>query len=230
MGTEALHDLTAAYALDALDAEERHEYEEHLARCGRCRDELASLSETASSLAYGVDAPPPPVRLRARILDTARAERPNIVPLRPRWAVPAAVTAVAGVAAVIALAIWSSSLSSKVDRLQARSDNAERVASILAAPGAKHLAIPSRGTLIVTPGGSGALVLTNLRQAPNGEIYEAWVAVAGRPKAAGTFNTTGPLTAVPLDRAVPKGAIVMVTRERHAVSGPTTTPFIRVTT
>ena len=55
MGTEALHDLTAAYALDALDPQERREYEAHLARCERCRDELASLSDTATSLAYAVD-------------------------------------------------------------------------------------------------------------------------------------------------------------------------------
>src|SRR5207253_6326006 len=45
MGTQALHDLTAAYALDALDEPERREYEAHLARCEQCRDELASLSE-----------------------------------------------------------------------------------------------------------------------------------------------------------------------------------------
>src|SRR5919109_310159 len=133
MATEAIHDLTAAYALDALDAAERREYEAHLALCERCRAELASLSEAASALAYGVEAPAPPPRLRARILDSARAERTNVVPLRPRWAIPAAVTAVAAVAAVIALAIWASSLSGRVDRLQVRSDKSERVAAVLAA-------------------------------------------------------------------------------------------------
>src|SRR5919108_5982985 len=94
MGTQALHDLTAAYALDALDADERREYEAHLARCERCRTELASLSEAATSLAYGVEAPAPPPQLRDRILERARAERPNVVPLRPRWAVPSAAAAV----------------------------------------------------------------------------------------------------------------------------------------
>src|SRR5207302_3380988 len=144
--------------LDALDAAERREYEGHLARCERCREELASLSEAATALAYGVEAPAPSPRLRARILEHAHAERDNVVPLRPRWAVPAAATAVAAVAAVIALAIWASSLSGKVDRLQARNGKSERVAAILAAPGARHVQIPARGALVVAPNGAAALV------------------------------------------------------------------------
>ena len=46
-----VHDLTAAYALDALDPEEERSYEQHLAGCERCREELASFSEVAGSLA-----------------------------------------------------------------------------------------------------------------------------------------------------------------------------------
>ena len=127
MGTQALHDLTAAYALDALDPEERREYEAHLARCDRCRDELASLSEASTSLAYAVDPAAPPPQLRERILAAARAERPNVVPLRPRWALPAAATAVVAVAAAIALAVWATSLSGRLDR---RSKIALRVAPL----------------------------------------------------------------------------------------------------
>src|SRR5918912_1315904 len=47
---ESIHQLTPAYALDALDADEEREYEEHLARCPRCREDLAAFSEAASSL------------------------------------------------------------------------------------------------------------------------------------------------------------------------------------
>jgi anti-sigma factor RsiW len=32
------HGLTVAYALDALDADERRAYEEHLVDCERCRE------------------------------------------------------------------------------------------------------------------------------------------------------------------------------------------------
>ena len=88
MEADVLHDLTAAYALDALDPGDARRYEAHLARCERCQGEFAELSETATALAYATDAPAPPAELRTRILDQARAERPNLVPLRPRWVKP----------------------------------------------------------------------------------------------------------------------------------------------
>ena len=60
MEANALHELTPAYALDALSADEEREYEAHLARCEHCRSELTSLSEAATSLAYGIESPPLP--------------------------------------------------------------------------------------------------------------------------------------------------------------------------
>ena len=107
MAHEAVHDLTAAYALDALDERERAEYEAHLATCEACRAELASLQEGAASLAYSVPAPAPPLQLRERILQQARSERSNVVPLR-RSRVNYALGAAAAVAATVAIAlgIW----------------------------------------------------------------------------------------------------------------------------
>ena len=54
MEDDRAHDLTAAYALDALDPEEREGFEAHLAQCERCRDEVAELSAAASALAFGL--------------------------------------------------------------------------------------------------------------------------------------------------------------------------------
>src|SRR5438132_1101797 len=50
MEADAIHELTVAYALDALDEHDEREYEEHLARCPSCREELASLTEAATLL------------------------------------------------------------------------------------------------------------------------------------------------------------------------------------
>ena len=85
MAADALHDLTAAYALDALGSEDARAYEAHLAHCDRCREELAELSDAAGALAYATEAPAPSAELRARILQQAARERMNVVPLRPRW-------------------------------------------------------------------------------------------------------------------------------------------------
>ena len=41
-----MHDYTAAYALDALDREESARYEEHLATCAECQEQLAQLPVT----------------------------------------------------------------------------------------------------------------------------------------------------------------------------------------
>ena len=85
-----LHDLTAGYALDALDPDERARYEEHLASCETCRAELQEFWQVAGALGRAAGGPTPPASLRDRILEQARDERPNVVPFRRRIAVPVA--------------------------------------------------------------------------------------------------------------------------------------------
>jgi hypothetical protein len=230
MDTEALHDLTAPYALHALDSEEARAYERHLAHCDRCRRELADLSETATALAYAADGPEPPAGLRERILDAAGAERPNVVPLRPRWAIPAAATAVVAVAAAVALAIWATSLSRSLDEERSARRADQRAAAIVGDPAVHRVDIPGgRGSLYVTPNGSAALVLARLQHAHPGRTYEAWIAAGGKPKPAGTFEGGRSVVTVALDGRVPEGAQVLVTEEQDGgVDVPTTTPFVSV--
>jgi anti-sigma factor RsiW len=214
MESLTVHDLTAAYALDALDPDEARAYEEHLAHCERCRRELAELSEAAGSLAYAVDAPSPSASLRDRILVTARAEHDNVVPLRPRWTVAAKViTAVAALLA-IGFAAWAASLSRSLDSERSAREQADRVLAVLSDPAAKRVPVSgARGTLVLSPTGEAALVVSQLARAPSGKTYEAWVIEAGRPLRAGTFDGGG-TTSVLLDRPVPRGAQVAVTIEQ----------------
>src|SRR6266566_443431 len=97
-----VHDLTAAYALDALDGDEAEAYELHLGQCEDCRAQLAELNETAGALAYGTIASVPPPRLREAILEQAAAERSNVVPLlRRRWVVRGLAVAAAAAACIV---------------------------------------------------------------------------------------------------------------------------------
>jgi anti-sigma-K factor RskA len=215
MEHDAIHELTAAYAVDALDPEEADAFERHLAGCERCREELAALSATATALVYAAPAVEPPARLREAILDAARAERPNVVPLAPRRSRTAAVLgAVAAVAACLAvgLGIWNVVLH---DRLgDAR--QALRTAPLQGAS----------GSLVVGPSGKGVLVVAGLEPAPAGRTYEAWVVRGGTAEPAGTFPGGG-TSVVRLDRPVPDGAVVAVTVEPAGGSAqPTTKPFI----
>jgi anti-sigma-K factor RskA len=227
MEADALHDLTAAYALDALDAEDERRYEAHLARCERCQSELAELSESAGALAYASEAPLPSAELCARILDQAKSERPNVVLLRPRWLRPVIAAAAVAACAAIGLGLWALSLSGKLDRREAELARQQRVAQILAQPRSHKISF-SRGTLVVGPNGEGALVLNKLADPGSNRTYEAWVADGGAPQPAGLF-AGGTTVAVPLAQPVRDGATVMVTEEKAGgTEAPSRAPFLIV--
>jgi anti-sigma-K factor RskA len=199
MERSGIHELSAAYALDALDPADGREFERHLAHCAECREHVAAFQEAAAGLAHGAPAPEPPPQLRDRVLRLARAERaPKAVPLRPRWLFPAtaSVAAVAACAA-LALGLWAASLQGQV----------EERAQVIELAGAQ-------GSLLVQPSGEATLIISRLESAPTGKTYEAWVIEDGRARAAGLFAGGGDPTAVPLTRPVPEGAIVAVTLER----------------
>ena len=214
-----LHTLSAPYALDALTPDERERFEAHLRTCDRCRDELAGLQEAAGSLAFAVDGPAPPAALRSAILDAARAERPNVVPLRPRstFASVAAAFAVAASAAAVGFGVWAASLHDSLA-------HSRTAVGVLGNPMSRHLPVGGgRGELVVAPSGKSVLAV-RLPKLPSGKTYEAWIADPA-VRRAGQFEG-GVFT---LPRRVKRGAQVMVTIERAGgVDAPTSTPLLAV--
>jgi anti-sigma factor RsiW len=215
MEQDGIHGLTAAYALHALDEADEREYEAHLSACPRCRDELASLTEASASLAFAVESPAPPAALRERILDAARADRSNVIPLRPRrWT--GAVSAVAAAAAVVAVALgaWAFSLRSELDDTREALERQHDAAAVLADPSARSVSLSGAdGRLVVAPDGPAALVVSGLDPAPSGHGYEMWVIRRGEPRSAGTFRVEDGRVVVRLRRDVPRGSTVAVTLE-----------------
>ena len=202
---EDLHELTAAYALDALEADERSAYEAHLAECERCRAHLRDLGETVGALALAAEGPAAPAALRDRILVAARKEEPsNVVAIgsrRRRWYAVGAVAAAAAVGVTIGLSVALTGGGSQSDKLAAS---------------------------VSVAGGVAELSVSGLPDAPAGKAYEIWVIEGNSaPKPAGLFTETGdPVT---LTRPAPAGSTVAVTLERAAGS-ETPTPPIRVST
>src|SRR5580765_5058283 len=224
MESLTVHDLTAAYALDALESAEAREYEAHLATCADCQADLAQLGGAVSALAFAVESPVPPATLRDRIIEAARSERGNVVPLRPRWTFPVVAVAAVAACAAIGLGIWAASLSSSLNGERSAREQADRALSILADPKATRLPVAgeTNGSLVVSPNGEAALVVSRLERAPSGKTYEAWVIQDGMPKRAGTFKGGGDTSVLHLQRAVPNGAKVAVTLERQpGVDQPT---------
>ncbi|MGZ4381971.1 MAG: anti-sigma factor [Gaiellaceae bacterium] len=197
-----LHDLTAAYALDALDPDEAEAYERHLGQCEDCRVQLAELTEPAGALAFGAVAPIPPPRLRAAILEQAAAERSNVVPLlRRRWVARGLAVAAAAAACIVvgfAVSLSRSSHTQYVGLGVSRDAN-----------------------------GQATLTVSGLGAAPQGKTYEAWVIPAGRsPRPAGLFPG-GRTATLRLPGTVPQNAVVAVTIERAGgVKAPTMTPIL----
>ena len=70
-----IHALSGAYAVDALDDDERELFEQHLAVCPECRAEVRSFSETAALIAE-TEAETPPPSLRDSVLSGIASTRP----------------------------------------------------------------------------------------------------------------------------------------------------------
>src|SRR5205085_10103581 len=167
---------------------------------------------------------PPPAELRERILGTARGERPNVVPLRPRGTYAFGAVAAVAVAAAVALAIWNVSLSNSLD--DQKSANAKLV-EVLGTPRATHPLTGADGRLAVATSGRAALVLCGVGSAPSGKTYEAWVLAGKKAARAGEFQAGHGCVPVFLARRVPPGSRVAVTVEPAGGSDqPTTTPII----
>ena len=201
-----LHELTPAYALDALADDERRAFEAHLAGCERCRADLAGLTETTGALGLAADAAEPPSGLRDRILAAAREEGPsNVVAIashrRRRLAIAGVVAAVA--AAALAIGLYAA-LSG-------------------GGPGADRLALS-----VATDQGVTTATITGLDAAPSGKAYELWVIEGSTPKPAGLFADGGKQV-VRLTRPAPEGSTVAVTLER-AGGAPAPTTRVLVST
>jgi anti-sigma-K factor RskA len=215
-----VHSLVAPYALDSLGDEEERGFEQHLATCKRCREELAGLREAAVSLAYGVAGPEPPTALRERILTQARAERPNATALPRRrrgWAAPLAAAAALAAAVALGFGVWSATRPATRDAFSA----------VLARPGAKLVPLDGRGAIAVAPDGTAALAFI-VPPAPAGKAYEAWVIQGGTPKPAGLFEGGDGTSVLDFEQPVRRGAVVAVTLERDGGAKRPTRPPLAV--
>lgn len=204
MSTHEIHALSGAYAVDALDADERARFEEHLASCPTCQDEVASLQE-ATALLGAVEETPLPAGLRDRVLADIKTVRPlppvgggtlpdlpNLTERRrrPRWS---GLVSIAAAAALVVggVVVWE----------QTRDDAGQNQAqspidAILRARDVKHVSVDLPGGASATVFSSLAhnravLVTDDMPAAPAGRVYQVWLQRGDRMVPAGLMSEGG---------------------------------------
>jgi len=223
------HTLAGAYAMDAISAPDREQFERHLAGCEECAREIASLREATAVLGTAA-AEPLPAGLKERVMAAAAVTRqqppadeaqtqaqakPNARGIWPRsLAWPGRLALAAGAAtaaAVLVLAVVfgvaNGSMRQQLDQAQASS---QQIAAVLTARDAVMTSGPVSGggtATIVMSHARHALVFTaqGLRALPASRGYELWlIGPAGtRPVGmlpAGSHGMTGPVIASGLRR------------------------------
>lgn len=192
-----VHALSGAYAVDALDTEERARFEEHLRGCATCRTEVDELRGTAALLAADADVAPPPA-LRDAVLAGIESVRPlppraplgdpgpggsgpsspatggrrpaRRLPLRPTHLLLAAAAVV--LVALVGVAAW---------RPWSQPDDAPTATErVLAAEDAvrttERLPDGSQATVVVSRSEGSAVIITeDMAPAPDGKVYELWL-------------------------------------------------------
>ena len=168
-----LHKLSAPYALDALDGDDRARFEEHLAGCEQCRGELAGLARRRRRARLRGRRAGAAARRCAGASSTRRAPRSGRTSCRsaPRrlGASTFAATRASPRPRRVALGVWAASLHHSLAHERSALSVLERSAR---APHIRCRAAP--GALVVAPSGEAVLALAPAGAAA-GKTYEAWV-------------------------------------------------------
>lgn len=234
-GHEAVEALLGAYALDAVEPDERELVEAHLAHCDRCRAEVADHREVAAALAGSdsapdglwdriaeslSDAPPSEVVPLDRMRPAARARRGGgRGRLGVFGAVAAAVVVVVAMGgAAFTIAEQDQEIDDIADQLeQAQSPEGMRVAEMVDESG---------GTTVsaVVDGEHGYLFADGLEPLDAGWTYQLWGASDGRMRSLGLLGGEPSLETFEVQEGV---TTLAITREESpGATEPTTEPLV----
>lgn len=230
------HALAGAYALDAVEGPELGRFERHLRRCRSCGNEVRSLAEVTTALAFAVGAPPP-AGLRSRVLATASVTRQVPAPAQPlrrpapAWA-PGLAAGAAAACLAVAVVLGFIAVSAQ-HKLVAAQSQSQAIAAVLGAPDARIASqATTRGgtaTVVVSRAEHQMVVTTNgLPPLPAAEVYELWLMGPPRVRPAGLLpRPSAGRTASLLASGLQAGDQIGMTVEPAGGTGsPTTKPIL----
>ncbi|MFC6149417.1 MULTISPECIES: anti-sigma factor [Mumia] len=233
------HNLSGAYALDALDAAERDAYESHLAECSDCAEEVRGFRATAARLGAAEETHVPE-HLRRTVLDAvARTpqERPVVVDLashpRTRWATRALLVA-ASLALVVGAAVFGVTQRDRADDMAAQQ---EAITAVLSAPDAAMVSSPVEGggTVRVLQSAELAkavMVVSDLPKLAEDEDYQMWTQSDGAMHSAGVLprDEQGSRGAHVMDDVTGVTAVAISIEPAGGSEEPTSDPIVLIET
>jgi anti-sigma-K factor RskA len=178
-----LLELATPYALDAISETERIAIDRQIATAPAAvaaafNDEVRAVRETMALVSASTAADPPP-RLRAAVLEAARAQDPRR--LRLRTLVLAAAAAI-----VVGLAAFGAGVALRPSPSQTTAQQ------VMAAPDARTVSGPiAGGTATVTfsrTKNAGVLSMKNVPPPAQGTVYQMWLVNDKGPQSAGTMD------------------------------------------
>lgn len=241
-----LHQLTGAYAADALTGAELAQFEKHLGQCPSCAEEVRGLRETAARLGIATSIVPPPA-MRRQVLEAASRTRQlapsgrrllldSGTPARGGWLRralprPVSVAAMAALAAaVVVLAFLQAGTHHRLE--QAQSAN-QAVAAVLAAPGARIVtsgtAVGGTVTAVVSVRDHEAVITTaGMPAPPASRVYQLWLISVSGARSAGLMPASSAGSTPPVLTAdIQPGDHLGITIEPAGGSArPTTAPVV----
>ena len=242
-----LDELLGAYALDAVDEDEREQVEAYLERTPEARSLVAEYRETVTLLAdSGTEAPP---GLWERIEQTLEEEPPQLATPLPEGVVAfeprrarfrrriAAAVAVAAVAVVGTLTVKVVQQDDRINELRREAGTGSVLAAAETAsrdPNAAQVTLSSTdGALearaVYLPDGEGFLVSNNLRPLPRDRTYQLWALPGGpgaeMPISAGVLGPDPGVTAFRVQG--PVGAFAITDEQSPGAVSPSNPALIQ---
>ena len=233
MTHDEIEELLGAYALDALDPDERQEVEDHLLTCPRCRAEVGAHREVTALLgnAAGDSPAAAPEDLWDRISASLQDDPPALAPVvRPapwrRYAVIVPLTAVAAALILIValLAAKVGSLNQKVQSLNAQ----QSVTSVIFNPQHKTVQLASASgswtaQVVTLPDGEGYLINPVMPTLRPSQTFQLWALSRGKVVSLGVLGRHPDGAAV---RVEPTMTVLMITAEPLGGTPVPTTPVL----
>lgn len=229
--------LGAAFALDAVNDDERRAIETHLLACPQAHAETRAAIGVGIVLAVAVEPMEPSAALRDRVLASVERTQQGHHPqpaVAPAGEVDASRgwlsggwlrgLALGGAAATLMLAVASGALWGQLQDRDAQLR--ATVAAITGGQAVHRVESPTATGFLVETDAGATLLLGSVAPLPDDKLYELWLIDAdGSAFAAGTFRPAGEgIVVVELERGTAGFVAVAATVEAERVDQPTSEP------